>query len=56
MARKTWTGDTEADRPDSIEVQLLQDGVAYGSPITVTKADDWKYEFKKCSRNKCRWK
>ncbi|HAM1690170.1 TPA: Cna B-type domain-containing protein [Listeria monocytogenes] len=43
---KTWTGDTEADRPDSIEVQLLQDGVAYGSPITVTKADDWKYEFK----------
>ncbi|EIM1817871.1 Cna B-type domain-containing protein, partial [Listeria monocytogenes] len=43
---KTWTGDTAADRPDSIEVQLLQDGVAYGSPITVTKADDWKYEFK----------
>ncbi|EFR85528.1 pepdidoglycan bound protein, partial [Listeria monocytogenes FSL F2-208] len=23
---KTWTGDKEADRPDSIEVQLLQDG------------------------------
>ncbi|EAF6699942.1 Cna B-type domain-containing protein [Listeria monocytogenes] len=43
---KTWTGDTEENRPDSISVQLLQDGVAYGTPITVTKADDWKYEFK----------
>ncbi|MBC2260487.1 Cna B-type domain-containing protein [Listeria sp. FSL L7-0091] len=43
---KTWTGDKESDRPDSIEVQLLQDGVAYGSSVTVTKADDWKYEFK----------
>ncbi|EAD0394694.1 Cna B-type domain-containing protein, partial [Listeria monocytogenes] len=49
---KTWTGDTAADRPDSIEVQLLQDGVAYGSPITVTKADDWKYEFKNVPETK----
>ncbi|EAK8407835.1 Cna B-type domain-containing protein [Listeria monocytogenes] len=49
---KTWTGDKEADRPDSIEVQLLQDGVSYGSPITVTKADDWKYEFKNVPETK----
>ncbi|EAC3244492.1 Cna B-type domain-containing protein, partial [Listeria monocytogenes] len=42
---KTWVGDNEKTRPDSIEVQLLQNGKAYGTPIKVTAKSNWKYSF-----------
>ncbi|PCX53551.1 Cna B-type domain-containing protein, partial [Listeria monocytogenes] len=32
-------------RPASIEVQLLQNGKAYGTPIKVTAKSNWKYNF-----------
>lgn len=43
---KTWKNDTAKDRPDYIEVQLLQNGQTYGDPVKVTKENDWKYSFK----------
>ncbi len=38
-------GDNEKTRPASIEVQLLQNGKAYGTPIKVTAKSNWKYNF-----------
>lgn len=42
---KKWVGDTESDRPDSIRVQLFQNGVAYGDIVTLTPANNWKYSW-----------
>ena len=44
-AVKKWVGDTENDRPDSITVQLYQDGVAYGDSVKLTAANGWKYTW-----------
>ncbi len=41
---KTWKDDTEADRPDSITVQLLANGEVVDS-IEVTAVTDWTYIF-----------
>ncbi len=46
LDEKTWKNDTAKDRPDYIEVQLLQNGQTYGDPVKVTKENDWKYSFK----------
>ena len=40
---KKWVGDTAGDRPSSILVQLLQNGIAYGDPVELTAANGWKY-------------
>ena len=40
---KEWVGDTASDRPESILVQLLQNGVAYGEPVELTASNGWKY-------------
>ncbi|WP_211195360.1 SpaA isopeptide-forming pilin-related protein [Streptococcus suis] len=48
---KSWLGDTEADRPASVQVQLLADGQPYVYPDgasntrTLTSANGWRYEF-----------
>src|SRR5699024_7447547 len=41
---KTWKNDDSIDRPDSITVQLLQNGNEINS-TKVTAKDDWKYAF-----------
>lgn len=41
---KVWVDDKESDRPDSIVVNLLQDGNIIDSK-TVTASDNWKYTF-----------
>lgn len=43
--KKQWKNDVSSDRPDKIEIQLLQDGDNYRDPITVSKSDDWEYKF-----------
>ncbi|NLD88293.1 MAG: Cna B-type domain-containing protein, partial [Clostridiales bacterium] len=40
---KNWVGDTAADRPSSIEVQLYQNGSPYGDPAQLTAANNWSY-------------
>ena len=42
---KKWVDDTESDRPESITVQLYQDGVAYGDSVKLTAANGWKYTW-----------
>lgn len=41
---KVWTGDEEEDRPDEIEVQLLQDGNEYEEPV-ILKKGNWSYTW-----------
>src|SRR5699024_9354466 len=41
---KTWKDDNQADRPESIKVNLLQNGIIVDTK-DVTEADDWTYSF-----------
>ncbi|PGO20775.1 adhesin, partial [Bacillus cereus] len=43
---KTWEGDKVNDRPETIKVDLLQDGKVITTK-EVTAANGWKYEFEK---------
>ena len=55
---KSWQNDSASNRPESITVNLLQNGVKIDSAV-VTAADDWKYEFESfsgaCSGLCCRF-
>ncbi|MCI8609656.1 MAG: Cna B-type domain-containing protein [Firmicutes bacterium] len=44
---KAWNdnGDSDGTRPSSITVQLLRNGVPYGEPVTLSKANNWSYSF-----------
>lgn len=44
---KKWR-DTgfEKERPESVKIQLLANGQAYGAPITLNNANGWVYEWK----------
>ncbi|MFD0957770.1 Cna B-type domain-containing protein, partial [Virgibacillus alimentarius] len=41
---KTWKDDKAKDRPDSIKVNLLQNGIVIDTK-EVTEKDNWKYRF-----------
>ncbi len=41
--QKKWVGDEASDRPESITVQLYQNGVPYGEPTVLTAETDWAY-------------
>src|SRR5699024_1282461 len=44
---KTWIDENKSDRPDSITVNLLQNGVSYTSEkIKPDKDNNWSYTFK----------
>lgn len=47
-AIKKWNDDDDQAgvRPDSVQVQLYQNGKALGSPVTLTSDNGWQYEFK----------
>lgn len=50
---KTWEGDSEENRPESIKVFLYADGSK--EPVkeqTVTASNNWKYEFKNLDKYK----
>ncbi|WP_242270140.1 Cna B-type domain-containing protein, partial [Bacillus cereus group sp. BfR-BA-01408] len=42
---KTWNDGNATDRPEMIKVDLLQNGAVIATQ-EVSKATDWKYEFK----------
>ncbi|PGZ10465.1 adhesin, partial [Bacillus cereus] len=46
MGTKTWEGDKASDRPETIKVDLLQDGKVIATE-EVTATNGWKYEFEK---------
>lgn len=44
---KHWMADTEADRPASIRVQLVQGDNFYGDPVELSDANGWTYTWDK---------
>ena len=42
--QKNWTGDTEADRPAEIRVQLLRDGAAADEAV-LSRSNGWQYKW-----------
>lgn len=56
--KKTWTGDSEENRPESITIRLKADGEdaedQKGESIykTVTKDDDWSWKFEDLPKKK----
>ncbi|MCH5324175.1 MAG: Cna B-type domain-containing protein [Eubacterium sp.] len=46
---KVWVGGT--DHPASVSVQLYQDGVEYGAPVTLDESNEWKHVWNKLDEN-----
>ena len=44
--KKVWENDEAGDRPESISVQLLRDGIAYGGTVSLSEDNDWSYKWK----------
>ncbi len=45
MVKKVWDDNNSTSRPTSVQVQLYADGVAYGTPVTLTATDGWKANY-----------
>ena len=45
MVNKVWkdNSDEKGERPDSIKVQLYQDGEKYGEPVELNASNGWSY-------------
>lgn len=53
--QKTWTLDDGKTQPDSIQVQLMKNGVAYGSPVTLNDANSWTFTWNNLENNGGQW-
>lgn len=53
--QKTWTLDDGKTRPDSIQVQLMKNGVAYGSPVTLNDANSWTFTWNNLDNDGSQW-
>ena len=42
---KVWEGDGDVQRPASVSVQLMKDGVAEGEPVALNEANEWSYTW-----------
>ncbi len=51
---KIWADGNDQDglRPESVQVQLLADGVAYGSAVTLDEANGWKHMWTNLDQKK----
>ena len=43
VARKTWKGDKDEDRPEAIKVQLYKDKQAVGEPVELNENNNWSH-------------
>jgi pilin isopeptide linkage protein len=50
MVKKVWDDNNSTSRPTSVQIQLYADGVAYGTPITLTATYGWMANFKDLPR------
>lgn len=41
--RAEWSGRADGKYPKSLTVQLLQNGIEYGSPVTLSSENNWAY-------------
>lgn len=53
--QKTWTLDDGKTRPDSIQVQLMRDGMAYGSPVTLNDGNNWTFTWDNLEKDESQW-
>lgn len=53
--QKTWTLDDGKTRPDSVQVQLMRDGMAYGSPVTLNDANNWTFTWDNLEKDESQW-
>lgn len=53
--QKTWTLDDGKTRSDSIQVQLMKNGVAYGSPVTLNDANSWTFTWNNLENDGSQW-
>lgn len=44
--QKVWSDGNDKHSGDSIEIQLLADGTAYGDKVTLNNKNSWKYIYK----------
>lgn len=44
--RKAWSLDRGENTPDSVTLQLLRNGKAYGQPVKLSAEHDWTYTWK----------
>ena len=42
---KEWVNDSDTPLPGSVDVQLYQNGRAWGDPVTLTEADGWRHTW-----------
>ena len=52
-AKKTWSGDSDEVRPESVTVQLLKNGDE--EDTQTLNADDWSYTWEKLPKYDCTW-
>jgi hypothetical protein len=42
---KVWANDDSSTRPSSVQMQLYQNGEAYGDAVTLSETNDWSYTW-----------
>jgi len=45
--KKQWTGKPDGIYPESVTVELLQNGTRYGVPVTLSEENGWSYVWEK---------
>ena len=53
--QKEWTLDDGKMRPDSVQVQLMRNGVAYGSPVTLNDGNNWTFTWSNLEKDESQW-
>ena len=53
--QKDWTLDDGKMRPDSVQVQLMRNGAAYGSPVTLNDGNNWTFTWNNLEKDESQW-
>ncbi|MCH3954171.1 MAG: Cna B-type domain-containing protein [Eubacterium sp.] len=53
--QKVWKLDDGGTRPDSVQVQLMKNGTAYGQPVTLNDANNWTFSWDKLEDDNSTW-
>jgi hypothetical protein len=53
--QKVWKLDDGGTRPDSVQVQLMRNGTAYGQPVTLNEANNWSFTWNNLEDDNSTW-
>lgn len=53
--QKDWTLDDGKMRTDSVQVQLMRNGAAYGSPVTLNDGNNWTFTWNNLEKDESQW-